>query len=145
MSTTHGGETHALAAAIANMRVYETEPVIEHVYRAGDRLKKGILDVIRDHNLQRFVSVDGRACCLVYTTRNADGEASQAYRSLLLQETIKRGVLMPSLVVSYTHSDADIDRAIGALDGALKIYCRALEDGVEHHLIGRPSRPVLRR
>jgi glutamate-1-semialdehyde 2,1-aminomutase len=52
---------------------------------------------------------------------------------------------MPSLVVSYTHSDSDIDRTVDAWDGALEVYKRALEDGVEHYLVGRPSNPVFRR
>ena len=39
LSTTHGAETHALAAAIATMQIYQREPVIEHLYRQGDRLQ----------------------------------------------------------------------------------------------------------
>ena len=67
-------------------------------------------------------------------------------RSLFLQETIKRGVLMPSLVVSYSHTDADIDATVEAIDGALEVYARALEDGAERYLDGQtiPSRiPLL--
>jgi glutamate-1-semialdehyde 2,1-aminomutase len=145
LSTTHGAETHALAAALANMRVYEREPVIEHIYRQGDRLRAGMTQAIGRHGLEGFVSVDGRSCCLVYGTRDAKGQPSQAFRSLFLQETIKRGVLAPSLVVGYTHSDADIDRTIEAIDGALGIYAQALDEGVERYLVGRPSRIVFRR
>ena len=144
LSTTHGAETHALAAAIANMKVYESEPVVEHLYRQGERLKTGANQAIRKHGLERFVFVDGRPCCLVYGTRDQDGQPSQAFRSLFLQETIKRGVLAPSLVVGYTHSDADIDRTVEAIDGALAVYKRALEDGVGRFLIGRPSQVVFR-
>lgn len=145
LSTTHGAETHALAAAIANMRVYESEPVIEHLYRQGERLRVGITQAVLKHGLEKFVTLDGRASCLMYGTRDADGQPSQAFRSLFLQETIKRGLLMPSLVVAYTHTDADIDRTIEGVDGALGVYARALEDGVERHLIGRPSKIVFRR
>jgi glutamate-1-semialdehyde 2,1-aminomutase len=144
-STTHGAETHALAAAIANMQVYEREPVIVHNYRQGERLRAGVTEAIRHHGLGKYVSVDGRPCCLVYGTRDGDGKPSQAFRSLLLQETIRRGVLMPSLVVGYTHSDSDIDRTVEAIDGALEVYGRALEDGVERHLVGPPSKVVFRR
>ena len=35
LSTTHGAETHALAAAIATMQVYQREGVIEHLVPAG--------------------------------------------------------------------------------------------------------------
>src|SRR3954471_9868764 len=39
LSTTHGAETHALAAAIATMEVYKRENVIDHLYRQGSRLE----------------------------------------------------------------------------------------------------------
>ena len=52
---------------------------------------------------------------------------------------------MPSLVVSYTHSDDDIAKTIDAIDGALAIYARALNDGVGAYLTGRPSQVVYRR
>lgn len=42
LSTTHGAESHSLAAAIATMSVYRDEPVIEHLYRQGERLRSGI-------------------------------------------------------------------------------------------------------
>jgi glutamate-1-semialdehyde 2,1-aminomutase len=52
---------------------------------------------------------------------------------------------MPSLVVSFSHSDADIDRTIEAIGEALQVYRRALEDGVDGYLIGRPVKPVFRK
>ena len=91
------------------------------------------------------MKITGRPCCLLYGTLDRDGKPSQAYRSLFLQETIKRGVIMPSLVVCYSHTDADIDETIEAIDGALEVYARALEDGVERYLTGRPSQMVYRR
>ena len=52
---------------------------------------------------------------------------------------------MPSLVVSYAHSDDDIDLTVAAIDAALAVYRRALDDGVERYLVGRPSQTVYRR
>jgi glutamate-1-semialdehyde 2,1-aminomutase len=144
LSTTHGAETHALAAAIATMQIYQSEPVIEHLVRQGKRLKEGADSAIRRHGLEGYVEIIGRPCCLLYATRDLDNKPSQAMRTLLLQETIRRGVLMPSLVVAYAHTDADIDRTIEALDGALGVYRQALDGGVERFLIGRPSEPVMR-
>jgi glutamate-1-semialdehyde 2,1-aminomutase len=45
---------------------------------------------------------------------------------------------MPSLVVSYSHGDAEIDRTVEAIRGALEVYRRALESGVDRFLEGRP-------
>lgn len=144
LSTTHGAETHALAAAMATMQVYRDEPVIEHLHRQGMRLRQMLEQVIRRHGLADHVRILGRPSCLLYTTLDADGAPSQAYRTLFLQETIRRGVLMPSLVVSYTHEDAEIDQTVAAVDGALSVYRHALDGGVERFLVGRPSQPVYR-
>lgn len=52
---------------------------------------------------------------------------------------------MTTLVVSYTHTDEDIDRTLAAFDSALGVYRQALENGVEHYLVGRPTDVVYRR
>ncbi|ESX98101.1 glutamate-1-semialdehyde 2,1-aminomutase [Mesorhizobium sp. LNJC405B00] len=145
LSTTHGAETHALAAAIATMRTYREQPVIEHLHRQGTKLKDGITDIARSHGVDKHFKVVGRPSCLTYATLDQDGKPSQTFRSLFLQETIKRGVLMPSLVVSYTHDDATLMKTIDAVDGALAVYARALESGASHFLVGRPSQIVFRR
>ncbi len=144
MSTTHGGETHALAAAIATLEIYESEPVIEHIHRAGARLRAGMNAAAQGRGLEAHVAAIGADCSLLYKTLDRDLKPSQACRTLFLQETIKRGVIMPSLVVSYAHSDSDIDATIEAIDGALETYARALSDGVEKHLVGPASKPVYR-
>jgi len=145
LSTTHGAETHALAAAIATMRTYQNESVIEHLHRQGTKLREGIAEVARRHGVDGHFKVVGRPCCLAYATLDPNGKPSQAYRSLFLQETIRRGVLMPSLVVSYTHDDAAIMKTIEVVDGALAVYAQALESGTSRFLVGRPSQVVFRR
>ena len=123
LSTTHGAETHALAAAIATHARLPGRAGHRAPDAPGERLRRAGRAVIHHHRLDDFVtSWAGRLP--VYGTRDLDGNASQAFRTLLLQETIRRGVLMPSLVVSYSHTDEDIDRTIAALDGALAVYRR---------------------
>jgi glutamate-1-semialdehyde 2,1-aminomutase len=145
LSTTHGAESHALAAAIATMRTYMNEPVIEHLYQQGKKLREGIEQAAKRHGVGDHFKVVGRPCCLAYTTLDSRGQPSQAFRSLFLQETIRRGVLMPSLVVSYTHDNAAVAQTVEAVDGALAVYAQALEEGPERLLVGRPSQVVFRR
>jgi glutamate-1-semialdehyde 2,1-aminomutase len=144
-STTHGAENHTLAAGLATMRIYKSEPVVETLCRQGARLADGFNEAIRRHHMEEFVTVMGRPVCLVFGTRDAAGKPSQPMRTLFLQELMKRGIIAPSLVVSYSHSDEDIDRTIGAIDESLAVYARALEGGVEHYLVGRPVSPVFRK
>lgn len=145
LSTTHGAETHGLAAALETMRIYRTEPVVETLWRQGERLAAGIREVVRELGLDDYFQIRGRPCCLVYSTLDQEKKSSQAFRTLFLQETMRRGLLMPSLVVSYSHVDADIERTVEGLAAALQVYRRALEEGIEKHLEGRPVRPVFRR
>ena len=142
LSTTHGAETHALAAALAVMKVYREEPVIETLDQQGLRLRAGVEAVATRYGLQKHFQLIGRPANLVYRCCDCDGIPSQAFRTLFLQETIRRGILAPSFVVSYSHSDDDIDQTIEAIDGALSVYRQALETGVDAYLIGRSVQPV---
>jgi glutamate-1-semialdehyde 2,1-aminomutase len=87
----------------------------------------------------------GNPANLVYFTRDREGLPSQPFRTLFLQELIRRGVLAPSFVVSYAHRNEDVDRTVDAVAEALAVYRRALDDGVEHYLVGRAVKPVFRR
>lgn len=144
LSTTHGAELHALAAAMATIRVYEREGVIERLHRQGRRLRTGLEEAARDLGLSDHFQVLGRDSNLVYAARDAEKKPSQAFRTLVLQETLKRGILMPSLVVSFSHSDEDVDRTVTAVGAALEVYRRALDGGIERFLEGRPVKPVFR-
>jgi glutamate-1-semialdehyde 2,1-aminomutase len=108
-------------------------------------MRAGLGEVIAQRGLGEYVTLSGRSSCLLYGTLGPDGKPSQAFRTLFLQEIIRRGVIAPSLAVSYSHGDGDIDRTIEAIDGALGVYARALDDGVGRYLVGRPSQVVQRR
>jgi glutamate-1-semialdehyde 2,1-aminomutase len=144
LSTTYGAETHSLAAAMATIDTYQREPVIEHMQRQGERLAAGVAAVAEARGVAEYFGTLGRSCNLVYATRDAAGNRSQAMRTLFLQELLRGGILAPSFVVSYAHTDADIDRTIEVVDRALEVYSRALADGVDRHLVGRPVQPVFR-
>ncbi|GAC1680527.1 MAG: glutamate-1-semialdehyde 2,1-aminomutase [Candidatus Acidiferrum sp.] len=145
LSTTHGAETHAIGAAWETLNIYRRCNVIDHLYRQGERLRAGIHSCILRHRLTGQFEVQGRACNLIYLTKDSGGRRSQAFRTLFLQEMIRRGIIAPSFIVSFSHSDEDIDRTIDAIDQTLGVYQKALEDGVENHLHGRAVRPVNRK
>ncbi len=145
LSTTYGAETHSLAAALETLKIYEHEDVIEHLYRQGERLTVGIKDAVVKNDLEGYFGVLSRPCNLIFFTRDQDQQPSQLFRTLFLQETLKRSVIMPSLVVSYSHSDEDIDRTIEVIAEAMGVYRKALENGVENYLVGRPVKPAVRR
>ncbi|GAB2778966.1 glutamate-1-semialdehyde 2,1-aminomutase [Hymenobacter luteus] len=145
LSTTYGAETHALAAARAVMQVYRQEPVVEHLRHLGQQLADGLHQSAREHGLGQQVQALGQPCCLIYTTRDAAGQHSAALRTLFLQETMRRGLLMPSLIVNYSHTEAIIGHVLEQLHEVLGVYRRALDEGVEKYLRGQPVKSVYRR
>jgi glutamate-1-semialdehyde 2,1-aminomutase len=66
-------------------------------------------------------------------------------RSLFLQEIIRHGIIAPSLMTSYSHTDQDIDRAVYAINEALFVYRKALDEGYEKYLVGQPIKPAVRK
>ena len=57
---------------------------------------------------------------------------------------MKRGVIAPSLIVSYSHDDEAVDRTVEAFHGAFGVYRRALDEGIDGYLESRPVQPVWR-
>ncbi len=145
LSTTHGAETHQLAAAIATMQFYRDHPVVETLYARGAQLREGVAAAVAQCGLAAHVELLGRDCNLLFATRDADRQPSQVFRTIFMQEMLQRGVIAPSFVVSYSHSEDDIERTVSAAAEALRTYRRALEEGPEKYLRGRPVKPVFRR
>jgi glutamate-1-semialdehyde 2,1-aminomutase len=145
LSTTQGAENHALAATLATLEVYRKENVIGRLWDSGEKLRQGIGAIVAELKLGDYFQLLGKPCNLVYGTRDADQLPSQPFRTLFLQETIKRGLLMPSLVVSFSHGDKEIEQTIQGVGEALVVYRKALDEGVDKYLVGRPVQPVFRK
>jgi glutamate-1-semialdehyde 2,1-aminomutase len=144
LSTTHGGETHALAACIATIREYQKWDVVGTMWRAGQRLADGVNRIIATLGIGEYFHLVNKPCALIYVTKDQAANRSQQFRTLFLQEMVKRGIVCPNLIVSAAHTDADIDRTIEAIGESLEVYKKALTDGVNRYLDGRPVKPVAR-
>jgi glutamate-1-semialdehyde 2,1-aminomutase len=145
LSTTHGAETHALAASLETIRIYRERSVVEFLWRQGEKLQTLIERSIAENRLTDCFELIGRPCNLTFSTRDRQGARSQAFRTLFLQELIRRGVIAPSFAVSLSHTDADIERTAEAVYSAHVLYRKALDEGVDKYLEGRPVKPVNRK
>ncbi|MEU8901487.1 glutamate-1-semialdehyde 2,1-aminomutase [Nocardia sp. NPDC048505] len=146
LSTTHGPETASLAAFRAVVREYATGDPIARMEQAGAMLAGGVNAVAAEFGIGEHLRVLGRPSCLIFTTRDAEGQPSQAFRTLFLQELLERGVLGQSFVTSAAHTAADVAETVAACREAAAVYRKALEqNSVEGLLIGRPVAPAIRR
>jgi glutamate-1-semialdehyde 2,1-aminomutase len=144
LSTTHGAETHGLAAAMAVMDVYQTEPVVETMWERGRALADGLRKAAAQAGVAEQIPILGQPCCLVFGSRDAQGQPSQPFRTLLLQEILQRGILASSIVVNYSHTEEDVKRTVNAFAESFAVYRRALDEGIEKYLRGRPVKPAIR-
>ena len=139
LSTTHGAESAGLAAYLAVSAAHAERDVVSEMEVQGSKLRSGLEQVAKEAGMSENVLFLGRPSCMVFATRDHEGRPSQAFRTLFIQELLRRGVLSQSLVISAAHTDVDIDTTIDAAAGALEIYARAIEAGSTDGLfVGRP-------
>jgi glutamate-1-semialdehyde 2,1-aminomutase len=145
LSTTHGAETHSLAAAIAVMGIHEKEDVPAQLRRLGQRLAAGVAEVAATAGVGDHLVTRGRPENLVFATLDQQLRPSQQYRTLFMRQLILGGVLGPSFVVSTALTDDDIDHTIDVVADASVVYRKALDDGdPTPWLEGRSIKPVFR-
>jgi glutamate-1-semialdehyde 2,1-aminomutase len=144
LSQTAGAEPWALAAMLAVIDTCQREQVAERLLETGAELRRGVKQVVADAGLSAYFQVCGRDCNLVYVARDEQGQPSQAFRTLVLQEFLERGILAPSFVVSAAHGAAAIRQTVDAVAELMPVYQRALDEGIESVLRGRPVRPAIR-
>ncbi|WP_208117210.1 glutamate-1-semialdehyde 2,1-aminomutase [Streptomyces sp. NBC_00582] len=146
LSTTHGAETHSLAAAMAVQTIYAEEGVTARLHALGERLAAGVRAAAAAEGVGDHIVVRGRASNLVFATLDEHLRPSQEYRTLFLRRLLAGGVLAPSFVVSSALSDADIDHTVDVVAQACAVYRRALDAAdPTPWLAGRPVKPVFRR
>ena len=97
ISTTHGAETIGLAAMIATIDEFERHGMIESNWERGEDLRGKLNKVIAHQGFSNALEVKGEACLLALICRNAQGVPDEAYRTLMMQEMIARGVLFQGL------------------------------------------------
>jgi glutamate-1-semialdehyde aminotransferase len=143
-SFTNGGETLSLAAAIATIREMQNEPVVEHIWREGKRLKDGYNAIAAELGLQRMTSCYGLPPMTLVSFVDENGKDSIPLRSLFQQEVVRRGILFDDgHFVCYSHSSEDVDRALDAYREALTIVRTAVEsDDIASRLEGEMIRPI---
>ena len=145
LSLTAGGQPWALAAMLAVIDTFEQEGIAGQLHSIGADLRAGVQDAVAAAGLGDYFQLRGRDCNLVYVARDADGQPSQEFRTLVLQEFLEYGILAPSFVVNAAHDPKAISQVVDAVTELMPVYRRALDDGVATVLRGRPVRPTIRR
>ncbi|MCB0390349.1 MAG: glutamate-1-semialdehyde 2,1-aminomutase [Bdellovibrionales bacterium] len=147
ISTTHGGETHAIRAALKTMEIFEKENVVEHLHKMGQLLIDSTLKILENKNLNNFIDVVPCKWWPNFAFKDDQLNLSPEFRTLFLQEMIKRGVLFQgSFVPCFSHQESDIQLFANAFEQSCNVFTQALEKKtVEGLLVGPAAKAVFRK
>jgi glutamate-1-semialdehyde aminotransferase len=146
ISTTHGGETHAMAAANATIDVFQQQDVVNHNHQIGDALIKGCKEAIISTTSSNLVDIISCNWLVAFTFKDSQGQLNAAMRTLAMQEMIKRGVLFQgAFSPCFSHSLDDVAYFVEAFTQTLGVLQEGEKVGVENILVGESAKPVFRK
>ncbi|MBN4081844.1 glutamate-1-semialdehyde 2,1-aminomutase [bacterium AH-315-C07] len=145
ISTTHGAEMCGLGALIKTIELFQKHNITDHYRVIGNRLRTKMNEIITGNDLEDYFELIGPDWQLNYITRDQDGKISMAYRTLFMQEMVKKHILMSYIAFCYCHTNNEIDLTLEAFDSACKVYKQALGLGLDKFLHSNIIKPVFRK
>ncbi|MEV3982410.1 aspartate aminotransferase family protein [Nonomuraea sp. NPDC049758] len=128
---TYNGHPAVVAAALATLRKLREEPVHEHVFRLGERIRTGLAEVFASLDIPALVSGYGSVFVGYFMTGPArtyddllrnDANMFIGYRRRLLEHGVFELPLnLKRSHVSYAHTDADADHLLEAAATAARL------------------------
>lgn len=128
---TYNGHPSVVAAALATLRKLREEPVHEHVFRLGERVRTELTGLYERLGVPAVVTGHGS----VFVSYFMPGETPRTYADLLNNDAslfvgYRRRLLEHGLFelplnlkrshISYAHTDADVDRLVEGTEAAVK-------------------------
>ena len=144
-STTHGAEMGSLGAFLKTIEILERDHVVESNWRMGGLLQQGLKNLAKEFGLEKHFEVSGYACSPLYVWRDAAGAVSLPFRSLFLQETARRRLIIPYISPSFAHTREVIEKTLEIVREVMPVMCRAVNDGVSELLTDAVVKPVFRK
>lgn len=146
-SSTYGGETLTLAAAVAVLDFYRRHQVIRRLWKSGKIIMDNFNRLACERGLDQHVCVIGYPVRQQIILKDRTGQPNYLLSALFQQEMFKRGVLCyaGAMGFSYSHTDADLFYTVRVFGEALDVIAKALDSGdIRQFLQGTPSEPVFR-
>ena len=146
VSTTHGGETHSIRAALKTINEFKKNDVVNYNLESGRLILEGINSLIQKHKLENYISVQECPWLIVFSFKNKLGEICNGHRTFFLQEMLNLGILFQGVFIPcYSHKRKEIHHFLECFNSVLEKYKLVVENGFEKHLIGNQTKPVFRK
>ena len=131
LSATYHGDTAAMAAALATLRIVQERGVADHVWALGQRLIDGLNAIAQDLDVPAISLGEPFPPMPFLKFIHPHAEANDAMRTAFYEAMMERGVLMHPRhmwFISYAHKAADIDTTLEHARSAMKVareHCKA--------------------
>lgn len=132
---TYNGHPSVVAAALATLRKLREEPVHEHVFRLGERVRTELTALYQRLDVPAVVAGYGSVFVTYFMPGYAPGQLPGSYTDLLANDAAlfvgyRRRLLEHGLFelplnlkrshISYAHTDDDVDRLLTATETAVR-------------------------
>jgi glutamate-1-semialdehyde-2,1-aminomutase len=147
VSTTFGGESLAIAAALKTIEILEKENAFEKFTKLGTTLMEGMKQLIRDIDLPDNVEIVGVPSHFVVRFKDAGHLTTYDLLSVFQQEAIKNGILtLGAHNFCLAHNEKDIETTLYAYEQAFHLVKKAVKgDSVDGILQGGKFSPIFKR
>lgn len=117
LTSTYAGETLSLAAAGATLEVLASEPVVDHLWEMGTRLRQGFEEAAAALGMAARCYGLPPAVQFRFSRDPAEDEAA---RLEFFRGLFRRGIFASApFLLNYAHREADIQETVDAMRGAL--------------------------
>ena len=147
ISTTFGGDSIAMAASLATLKLLEKPGYYEHINKIGTMILNGIQEKIDKYQLADVVSVSGMPA---HGGVAFEGHGSLSYldiQSIYSQEMLKKGIYVFAIYfLNQHHTEKEVQQYLDATDAAFAQIKKAIEqDSLDGILFGGKVNPVFKR
>ena len=131
LSATYHGDTAAMAAARATLRIVQERGVADHVWALGQRLINGLNTIAHDLDVQAVSLAEPFPPMPFLKFNHPHAEKNDALRTAFYEAMMERGVLLHPRhmwFISYAHKAADIDLTLEHARSSMKVareHCKA--------------------
>ncbi len=146
ISTTHGGETHAIRAGIKTIEEFKEKKVIKHNHKIGYLIIVKTQEIIKQMRLEDFIEITQCPWMVVFSFKNKKKDFCNGHRTYFLQEMISENVLFQGIFVPcLSHEDNEVTFFINAFEKVARKYLKILDLGFTKFLKGEPTKAVFRK